>query len=257
MGGFIMKGMVRTFGLVLLGLAVVAPVRADDQADARKIIDKAIEAQGGADTIAKNPASTTKLKGKFYGMGDGIDYTGTFAIQAPNRLHFTIDMTVMGKAVTVIQAIDGDKGWISINGMVVDFPKEALAEAHAGLHLHEVGYLVCLTGNDYKLSTVGEAKIDDRPAVGVHVERKDRRDINLFFDKETGLLLKTETRAKDPAAGDQEFTDERYYRDYKKVGPVMVPHKVEVNRDGKLFLDGETTELTMSEKLDEGLFAKP
>jgi hypothetical protein len=166
-------------------------------------------------------------------------------------------MTIMGQAFTLLQGVKGDKGWVSLNGMVMDLSKEQIGEVRAALHLHDLTRLVCLTGKDYKLSTLGDSKVDDRPAVGVHVERKDQRDVNLFFDKESGLLVKTETRAKDPMMGDGEFTEERIFRDYKKSGAVMVPYKAEVRRDNKLYVDGEVTEFTGSDKLDEALFAKP
>ncbi len=83
-------------------LAVAGPARADDQTDARKIIEKAIAAHGGNEALAKHPASTTKMKGKWYGMGDGLDYTGSFGIQAPDRFHVKIEMNVMGQAVTML-----------------------------------------------------------------------------------------------------------------------------------------------------------
>ena len=252
-----MRAIARACLLSGAALAVAVPARADDQADARKIIDKAITAHGGAEALAKNPASTSKMKGKFYGMGEGIDFTGTFSMHPPDRFYFEIKMTIMNQAFTLVQAMKGDKGWVSLNGMVQDLPKEGVAEIHEGLHVHELGRLVCLTGKDYKLSTLGEVKVDNKPALGIHVEFKGRRDVNLFFDKETGLLVKTETRAKDAMMGDQEFTAENYLREYKKVGAVMVPQKVEIRRDGKLFVEGETTEYTTSEKLDDALFAKP
>src|SRR5205085_4534287 len=122
----------------------------------------------------------------------------TFGVHAPDRFHFKIEMTIMGQAFTMLQAVQGDKGWMSLNGTVMDLPKEQVAEVREALHVHEVMRFVGLAGKDYKVSTLGESKVDNRPAVGVHVERKDRRDVNLFFDKESGLLVKTETRARDP-----------------------------------------------------------
>src|SRR5438128_6856102 len=62
-------------------------VRAEE-ADARKVIDKAIKAHGGAEKRAKLKASTFKMKGKFYGRSaDGIDYTAEQLIQAPDKEH--------------------------------------------------------------------------------------------------------------------------------------------------------------------------
>jgi hypothetical protein len=251
-----MTRIVRACCLSVVAVAVAVPVRADDQADARKVIDKAITAHGGAAALSKNPATTVKMKGKFYGMGEGIDYTGTFST-APDRSRFEISMTVMGQAFTIVQAVKADTGWMAFNGMAQDLSKEQVAETLEGRHVQEAVRLVPLTGKDYKLSVLGESKVDNRPAVGIHVEFKGKRDVNLFFDKETGMLVKTETRAKDAFNPGDEFTAETYYRDYKKVGDVMVAHKAEIRRDNKLFVEGETTEVTPSDKLDDALFAKP
>jgi hypothetical protein len=251
-----MTSLVRACCLSVTAAVVVVPARADEQTEARKVIDKAITAYGGAEVLAKH-ALTTKMKGKFYGLGEAIEYTGTVYGHPPDRCRIELKMTVMDKPFRFIQAASGGKGWLSVNGMVQDMPKEVLAEFMEALYLQEVSQLVCLTGKEYKLSLLGEVQVDKRPAVGIRIERKDRRDINLFFDKESGLVVKSERRVKDPMAGEQEFTEVSYLRDYRKVGSALIPFKTEVKRDGKPYLDGQTVEFTASDKLDDGLFVKP
>ena len=46
-----------------------------------------------------------------------------------------------------------------------------------------------LTDKTYPLTGAGEAKVNDRPAVGVKVTARGHRDVTLYFDKESGLLL--------------------------------------------------------------------
>ena len=71
---------VLTVGFVL---AVGAPARADDAADARKIIEKAVKAHGGQDKLDKLQGHTTKFKGNFHGMGQAIPMTGEVADASP------------------------------------------------------------------------------------------------------------------------------------------------------------------------------
>src|SRR5438477_13076974 len=99
-----MTMIVRMSSLSILAIALVAPARADEQADARKIIDKAITAHGGAEALSKYPAVTTKMKGRWFGMGEGIDYTGSFSIQGTDRYHFELTMTIANQQLTMIQA---------------------------------------------------------------------------------------------------------------------------------------------------------
>jgi outer membrane lipoprotein-sorting protein len=253
--------MQRMFGVAVVAAVVLAgagAARADDDADLKAVIAKAIKAHGGADNLAKYKAGVLKIKGKFYGMGAGIDFTGETAFQAPDRFRLEVEVEVMGQNFKSIQVVNGAKGWIALNDQVNPMSKEMLVEVQEQMHAGRLTRLLPLTGKDYKLSPLGEAKVGGRPAVGVRVEHKKYRDISLYFDKEKYLLLKSETRAKDvQGGGDTELTVETLYGDYKKVDGVQVAHKVTVKRDGKLYVESETTEVKMAEKLDDGVFAKP
>jgi hypothetical protein len=113
-----------------------------------------------------------------------------------------------------------------------------------------------LKDKQFKLATIGEIKVEKRTALGVKVSSKGHRDVDLYFDKETGLLVKTEHIAKDDMSG-QEVTEESFPSDYKDVQGTKQPMKFVVKRSGKLFMDGEATEVKMYEKLDASLFEKP
>jgi ABC-type Na+ transport system ATPase subunit NatA len=125
------------------------------------------------------------------------------------------------------------------------------------LYVDEVVTLVPLKEKDYKLSTLGETKVGKKAAVGIKVTRKDHRDVNLFFDKDTGLLVKTETTIKDFMAGGQELNQETVMSDFKEIEGRKLPTKVVISRDGKKFVDGETSDQKYSDKLEDSVFAKP
>ena len=240
------------------GLLAGGAVRADDAADVKAVLDKAIAAQGGADNLAKYKAVSMHIKGKLHGViGDSVDVTGDIATQVPDRMRFEMAVTVMGMDFKFTQVLNGDKGWIVLQDKVMDITKEQMAEAKEQMHVGEVTRLVGLRDKAYKLSALGDAKVEGKDAVGIRVEHKDHRDVSLYFDKKTGLLLKTETRGKDPMAGDKEFTAETFYDDYKKVDGHPVAHKVTVKRDGKLFLESENSDVKVSEKLDDSTFERP
>ena len=239
------------------GLLAGGAARADDAADVKAVLDKAVEAHGGAGRLAKSKAVTTRIKGKVYALGDGVDYSGDIASQLPDRLHLEMSVTVMGMDFKITQVLNGDKGWVALNDKVMEMTKEQLAEAKEQMYVSNVTWLVALRDKAFKLSPLGEAKVEGKDAVGVRVEHKDHRDVSLYFDKKTGLLLKTETRGKDPMAGDNEFTAETLYDDYQKVDGFPVAHKVTVKRDGKLFFASENSDVKLAEKLDDSTFEKP
>jgi outer membrane lipoprotein-sorting protein len=186
-----------------------------------------------------------------------VDYTGDISSQVPDRLRFEMALTVMGTDLKIAQVFRGDKGWVAVNGMVMDMTKEQLAEMKEQMYVSSLTRLVKLRDKEYKLSPLGEAKVEGKDAVGIRVEHKDHRDVSLYFDKKDGLLLKTETRAKDPMAGDKEFTAETFYGDYKKVDGTPVAHKITVKRDGKPFVESEASDVKLAEKLDDSTFEKP
>jgi hypothetical protein len=236
-----------------LGLLAVGAARADE-AGARAVLDKALAAHGGLDTLKKYPALTVKAKGKVYLMGSAVDFTSETNAQAPDRLR----ADVRGGEFKVVRILNGDKGWRVALGEAKPMGKEELAESLEELHAIAVARLVPLAGEGYKLTPLPEVTVGDQPAVGLKVEHKGRRDVSLYFDKKTGLLVKLQTRVKDVlGGGGEEVTREILYDDYKKVDGVQVPHKVTIKHDGKRALEYEVTEAKPAEKLDDALFAKP
>lgn len=242
---------------VLAVLVFLSPVRADDDAGLRKIVAKAIEAHGGADNLKKFKASVTNSKGKFYGFGDGLEYTGETSLQLPDRICTKVESKIGDDAFKFTQIVKGDKGWTKLNDKTDEMSKEALAEAREQMNAARIAHLSVLTEKEYKLSSLGDSKVGDRAAVGIRVEHAGYRDVSLFFDKENNLLLKSETRGKDLMRGGDEYTAETLYGDYKKSNGVMSARKITIKRDGKLFVEAENKEVKFSEKLDDSVFDKP
>jgi hypothetical protein len=238
-------------------LSLLVPVRADEDATLREVIARAIKADGGLENLTKFKASVSKQKGKIHTPGGALEYTSETSIQLPDRLRTEVRIKVGDMQFTVLQIVAGTKGWIQLMGKTDEMNKDMLEEAKEQMNAANISHLTCLNDKEYKLSSLGEAKVGDRPAIGIRVERKGYRDVNLFFDKEKSLLLKMETRGKDVMQGGQEYTSTTLYDDYKRVEGMMVAHKVTVERDGKPFLESDVSDVTVSEKLDDGVFAKP
>jgi hypothetical protein len=241
-------------------LALPTAGRADDAADLKALVEKAIKAHGGADNLAKHKEVVIKMKGKFHGLpGAVIDYVSETSAQQPDKMRTVIEGDVMGTNFKVVQVVNGDKGWMdSTFEGAREMKKEEHIEAREAMHAQTVARLAVLADKAYTLSTLGETKVGDKEVVGVLVKHKDRRDVSLFFDKKSHLLLKSEMRVKDVQnGGDTELTQETFYEDFKKEGDVQVAHKLTIKRDGKLYVEGEVTDFNAQDKLDDSVFAKP
>jgi hypothetical protein len=242
-----------------LSIAVLAPRQGQAQdADCKAIIDSALKAQGGADKVQAIKATTSKWKGTFSAMGMDFDFTAEMYQQQPGKMKMVLEFSANGQKIELVQASDGKKAWRTLNGQAMAVDDADLDEFRAEMYAKNI---INLTGiaedKALKLSTLGESKVEDTPVVGVQITKKDKRDINLFFDKKSHLLIKAEYRAVDPITK-MEVTREELYRDYKELVPgVKMPSKTIWNHDGKKFIDYEITEMRAVEKHDDSIFAKP
>jgi hypothetical protein len=241
-----------------LALTAAGAARADDKADAKALIDKAIKAAGGEEKLAKFQAETFKGKGKFYGMGEGLDYTGEWAMQMPDKMRVQIEVAANGMKFNIVRVFNGEKAWGKFGDDVKEVDdKDELAEAREQAYAGWVATLTPLKDKGFEFATLGEVKIDGKAAVGVRVSKKDHRDVSLYFDKDKALLLKSEFVVKDDMTGGKEVQQEVLYGDYKEISGVQRPMKVVVNREGKKYVDLEIAEMEVKEKIDDSVFGKP
>jgi hypothetical protein len=242
--------------LLVLGLlaGAVSRAHAEEKANPQAIIQKAIQALGGEEKLAKYKSSISKGKCKFYAMGQAIDCTAQWWIQPPRQLKAVYHMHVRGKNVTREEVITKDAGWLSMNGQVRPLTGDQLAEIHEGMETEKMANLLALKNPEYQISSVGETVVADRPAIGLKVTHPGHRDVLLYFDKQEGYLVKMQTRSK---AMGREVEDETVYSDYRDYHGIRNAAKTTTKRDGKLFLECEFTQFKPVEQIPESTFAKP
>jgi hypothetical protein len=240
---------------VALGVAGLA--RADEQADAEALLDKGIKALGGEANLTKFKAATWKGKGKIHFGDETADFTGEWALQAPDQFRVALEVTGKQAAFKQVRVLNGDKGWKKDdNEETTELPKETLAEEKKNMHAHWVATLVPLKDKALKLAPLPEGKVGDRPVVGIKVTGPDKREFRLFLDKDTGLPLKSEWTVRNLGSA-KEVTQEVTYADYKEVEGIKRAMKLTVQRDGKPFAEQEISDFKPAEKLDDKTFAKP
>src|SRR5262249_30946029 len=165
---------------------------------------------------SKYKAGKTKARGKIKVGGGEFDFTQDVAFLAPDKFRDTMEVDVNGKKVTILTIINGDKVSITADGMDIDINTDIKTAVKDAIHAFRVARLVTLLRDkDLELSLLGEMKVEGKPAVGVRVACKGQKDVNLYFDKGTGLLAKTEQRIVDPMSG-KEMLQERIILEYRK-----------------------------------------
>ncbi len=246
--------------ILLLSPVVVlllAAGRAPAPGDARAVIEKAIQASGGKENLAKLSAVHAKFKGTLEAMGMVVNVTGDNYTQLPGRSKTVFNMEVAGQKVQVTEVVNQDKAWttIDLTGQTDDIKGAALEAAKESGYRDEAETLLPLLNDKvFTLTLLGDVKVNDKPAVTVKVSSKGHKDFNLFFDKESGLEVKQEGPAVDENG--KAVTREVLYSDYKLVDGVQRPMKIVIKQDGKKAMDVEVTEWTFPKKIDDREFAK-
>jgi len=112
-----------------------------------------------------------------------------------------------------------------------------------------------LAGDEFQLATAKEKTVNGKPAAGVAVRNGKRPVVTLYFDKETGLLVKREATVKDLGSDDKEVLEEAVVSDYKEAGGRKYHTRVVVTRDGKPIY---RSEVSMPREVENPqLFDKP
>jgi hypothetical protein len=238
-------------------LLCAGAARAQDKDAARAVVEKAVEAHGGLDRLSRNRADWVTIKGVLSVGGKDRSFTAETIVQLPDQFKTVLAVSVDDQKTTIVQVLNGDEAWVTLDGVPQPkIPAAALVEMKSIMHLDRVIRLApLLTDKAYTLAALGETKLNGREVVGVKVLCKGQREVRLFFDKEKGLLVKTEHVLDD--SGDREVKQEEYYGEFKDYAGFKRPSKLSVFRAGKKTMEAELVEVKYYEKIDASVFAKP
>jgi hypothetical protein len=242
-----------------IALAVTASgiAAADDKAAA--IVKKGIEAHGGAEALNKYTAARYTMKGEVDVMGTATEFTGGMA-QATDKFRMDLAFEIMGMKVTFRQVINGEKfrRTVKVGDMDVpagDVEKDEIKMALIG---HQVERLTpLLDPKQFTLRAADEEDVNGKKAAVVVVTPKAiDKELKLYFDKESGLLVKSGHPGKGPGGGGarMDVYQENYMSEFKKVNGVQVATRVLQHHDGKKFLTADMSDYELLEKLDDSEF---
>jgi len=237
------------FGLLAGGMA-----HATDQAQLQALLGRAVQAHGGAAALAKYPAATWKGVARLYKEGAPSTHTLMGARQRGDQGLLHVENEIDGKVVRFTRVLNGSKGWLKFNENVQEIPPAVLAEQQAHLQATWLATLVPLLTDRYTLGQAPVQQVNGQPAIGVRLSQPGRRDVTLYFDPTTFLLVKKEMAVQD---GTATVLQESYFSNYRAIEGVQTAHKVEIRWNGQRHLEMELLEVTLRPQLPEGMFQKP
>jgi len=215
---------------------------------ADQILDKYIQAVGGADRLAK--LTSFVAKGTYQGYEDEKRPVDVFA-NAPNQLS-TVIHTAAGDSITTYT---GSAAWIAGPATerpfaLIELTGSDLAGAKLDAALRFPAQLK-LVLNQWR--TAASTIIDGRDVQMIQGTNDGRYPVNLYFDSKSGLLARVVRYTESPVGLNPTQID---YADYREVAGVRMPYRVTVT-----WLDGRSTtefsEIQPNVPTDARRFAKP
>jgi len=208
-----------------------------------QIFDKYLQAVGGAAAVEK--ITSRVMKGTIT-FGDSNVPIDIFSKDPDKRISFT--HTPEGDSVT---AFDGHEGCLG-------FPKRPVREMHGpdidaaamDADLHFAAHLKSMF-SDVKLQ--GTEKVGDHEAYLVIGQREGKTPLRLFFDQQSGLLVRLVRYGETPLG---QLPTQIDYSDYRENGGVKIPFRWKLARPGGRFTI-QVSEVKQNVPVDDARFARP
>lgn len=209
-----------------------------------QILAKHVQALGGEDAIRK--VSSRIEKGTITAFG-GHQFPVEVFTKAPDKRVFVMHLP-NGDSIT---AFDGHVGWIGAPGRPV---REMSGGELEGAKLDaDFFFPLRLKEMFTKLESEQAVKIGDHEVNVVSGFADNQPVIRLYFDMQSGLLLRSVRYAESPLGRNPTRID---YADYRKEGGVKIPFRWTVARPSGRFTI-QLTEVEQDIPIDDGRFSKP
>jgi hypothetical protein len=230
-------------GLVAAGAALSAQTPALPTVE--QVLEKYLAAMGGQAAFDKITSRTAKATIEIPDMG--ITGAMTITEKAPNKALIVVEIAQM----TVREGTDGVVAWD-------ENPQTGLREK-AGLELAEykrgsIFNIETKLKTAYpKMNVSARDTVNGRPAIVVDAIPEQGPLVKIFFDSETGLILK-QAGSRETPEGPISF--ESFYDDYRTIDGIKQPHTLRqvTSRFTSVI---RITEMKHNVPVDDALFRKP
>jgi photosynthetic reaction center cytochrome c subunit len=210
---------------------------------ADRLFDKYLQAVGGGAAIEK--ISSRVMKGTI-GLGDRDVAIDIFSKDPDKRVSFT--HTPEGDSVT---AFNGHEGWLGIPGHAVrEMHGPDIDGAAMDADLHFAAHLKTMFS---EVKVRGAEKVGDHDAYVVIGQRDGKTPLELYFDAQSGLLVRLVRYGETPLGRMPTQID---YADYRDAGGVKIPYRWTLARPGGRFTI-QVIEVKENVPVDDAKFARP
>jgi hypothetical protein len=208
-----------------------------------QLLEKYVQAAGGAATIDKVTSRVMKGTIDFGGKSLPIDI---YSKDPEKRISFT--HMPEGDSVT---AFNGNEGWLGTPGRPLrEMHGSDLDGASIDADLHLATHFKTMFS---EVRVRGTEKVGDHEAYVVVGQREGKPPIRLYFDEQSGLLVRL-VRFGETALG--WLPTQIDYADYRDTNGVKIPYRWTLARPSGRFTI-QVSEMKQNVPVDEAKFAKP
>ena len=207
------------------------------------VIDKYVAAVGGREAVGKVTSRVQKGSADVGGKQMSIDIYA----QAPDK-RVSVMHLPNGESIT---AFNGSVGWLSVPGRPTHWMSQGEAEAaRLDADLHFPARITEIFG-DFKIST--PEKIEGRDVNVVLGLRERKPPVKLYFDPQSGLLVRMLRFADSPLGLNPSQID---YADYRESAGVQIPFRWTIARPSGRFTI-QVDEAKVNVPVDASRFVAP
>lgn len=230
---------------------VTSPAAA--QTDARAVVEKAIEAHGGAARARQFPAGKMAVTGSIHLLGQQFPFTAKFVYLMPDRLKQTVETSQQNVKQTIVQVQSGDKVQVWVNGQPQPLTPADVERYRRGLYIQNLLRLAPLVEAPHTLTLAGELE----KLRGVKVSAPGQKDVTLYFDPQTHLLMRVRRTEPHPVTN-KDALQEEIYSDYKDTPQgLKYPAKSVILLGNQKYIESTTGEYTPMDTVEASEFQGP
>ncbi len=210
---------------------------------ADQLLDKYVAAIGGADALQK--VTSRVQKGTLIAFG-GQHFPVDVYSKAPEKRLSVMHLS-NGDSIT---AFDGKQGWLSVPGRVHMMSTMENAAARIDADLYFPLHVKTLYE---KFQVDAGEKIDGHDTYLVVGHNEGQPPLRLYFDKESGLLLRFVRYGETPLGRNPTQID---YADYREANGLKIPFRWTLSRPGNQFTI-QVEQLQQNVPVDDAKFVAP
>jgi hypothetical protein len=201
----------------------------------RAVLERAIAAHGGAEKLSSTRIESLRLEGVVHLGATKMPFVNEVRLQLPGKYKSVVTIGEGLKHKRIIQILNGDHAYL-----LIDNKQQPLDAVHRNqllqtLQLEQALRLVPLLRDPgFTVESLGEVRNQSAVFSVLRVTGKSQRELKLWFDRNSGLLVKAEHKLDGVG---KEIVQEAFYQEYRAIDGVQRAGRVTILRDAKPIME--------------------